>query len=105
MDSHLPCKIAKARPMAMSSTFACAIITGMKLSELKKSQAPVKLRIQGFAGDDLVIERLHEIGLHRGCDLVYIGNAPLGGPMLIEFGATVIGLRDEESVCLLIQQL
>jgi Fe2+ transport system protein FeoA len=75
----------------------------MVLSEVKSF--PLNVEVTGFHGAAVLIERLHEIGLHKGCKLVVLGQAPLKGPLLVEFQTTVLALRDEESACLEIQSL
>lgn len=64
---------------------------------------PSKARIEGFAGDVTVIERLKEMGLHQGLEVQPVGRAPFGGPLLFRFGNTVLALRVEEAQCALIQ--
>jgi ferrous iron transport protein A len=66
---------------------------------------PSNVQVTGFRGPNILIERLHEIGLHKGCKLTVLGQAPLKGPLLVEFHTTVLALRDEESACLEIQSL
>lgn len=70
------------------------------LSEIK---TPSQLRVVGFSGDHLIIERLKEMGLHKGLELEYIGRAPLKGPMIYRFGNTVLALRAKEAACIQIQ--
>lgn len=77
--------------------------TEMTLSEVKTF--PASVQVTDFTGPNILIERLHEIGLHKGCKLIVLGQAPLKGPLLIEFQTTVLALRDEESACLVIQSL
>ena len=79
----------------------------VRLVEIKQQKDLLKsgrdVTVIGFEGSDLVIERLHEIGFHTGCQLQILGVAPFYGPLLIELNMTVLALRDEESQCLLIQ--
>jgi Fe2+ transport system protein FeoA len=75
----------------------------MKLSEIKTDNHPQLVQVTDFAGPDLMVERLLEIGFHKGCQLQVLGRAPLKGPLLVELNTTVFALRDEESECLLIQ--
>lgn len=73
----------------------------------KKTSASDHLRgrIQGFSGDQLIIERLKEMGLHQGLEVQVVGRAPFGGPLLFRFGNTVLALRAEEAECTLIETL
>ncbi len=75
----------------------------VKLLEIKKQKNIREVTVTDFDGPDLVIERLHEMGFHKGCVLKILGVAPFQGPLLIEINTTVLALRDEESQCLLIQ--
>lgn len=79
----------------------------MTLAEFSKNKSSENqsIRIQGFSGDPLVIERLKEMGLHQGLELEPVGRAPFGGPLLFRFGSTVLALRTEEAACTLIQAL
>ncbi len=62
-------------------------------------------RIEGFRGDALLQSRLQEIGFFSGAEIQCLGRAPLNGPILIQFGAMTIALRDEEFNCLVIQKI
>ena len=79
----------------------------MNLLEVKKHSQILKAQgevtVTDFEGHELIVERLHEMGFHKGCVLKVLGVAPLRGPLLIELNGTVLALRDEESQCLLIQ--
>lgn len=61
-----------------------------------------KLTVVGFTGEALLIERLREIGLYQGLELVYLGRAPFKGPLLIQFDNTSFALRPEEARCTLV---
>jgi Fe2+ transport system protein FeoA len=61
--------------------------------------------VLGFCGDPLIIERLKELGIHRGVKIEAYGRAPFGGPKLYRLGATVLALREEEAECIRIQKL
>ena len=69
-------------------------------SFLKKNPSPAVLEITAFEGNAQVIERLKELGLHPGLQLIYQSRMPFNGPKLIRFGATVLALREEEAACL-----
>jgi ferrous iron transport protein A len=75
----------------------------VNLREIKKKKQVSEVTVIEFVGPELVIERLHEIGFHKGCVLKILGSAPFGGPMLVELNSTVLALRDEESECLMIR--
>ena len=75
----------------------------MKLLEVKKQKNIREVTVTDFEGPKLMIERLHEMGFHKGSRLKILGVAPFKGPLLIEINTTVLALRDEESQCLLIQ--
>ncbi len=75
----------------------------MKLLDIKNRKDIQEVKVTEFHGPSLVIERLHELGFHKGCTIKILGVAPFQGPLLIEINTTVLALRDEESQCLLIQ--
>lgn len=59
------------------------------------------LEISDFQGsDDLLIERMHEMGLRIGVRLKFIRRAPFSGPFLFQLSTTLLALREEELACL-----
>lgn len=60
------------------------------------------VEITGFAGEDVLRERLHEMGLRVGSVITILGKAPFGGPLLIRFNTSFLALRKEEAVCALV---
>lgn len=77
----------------------------MKLTDLKDRNFPQSYQVSSISGPELVVERLHELGFHKGCQISVLGVAPLKGPLLVEYNSTVVALRDEESSCLSVQPL
>ncbi len=73
----------------------------MTLAEVKNTNS--KAIISDFQGESLLIERLKEMGLYQGLEIELVGHAPFGGPMLFQFGNTVLALRNEEALCVKIQ--
>lgn len=65
-------------------------------SSLQKLEKNQKYRLVSFEGDGVLIERLRELGFQTGLTLEYRGQAPFGGPHLIQFQSATIALRDEE---------
>lgn len=61
-----------------------------------------ELLIEGFRGDALICERLHELGLYCGLELIYLRQAPFQGPHLIRYNNNVLALREEEIQCLVL---
>jgi ferrous iron transport protein A len=61
--------------------------------------------IVGFLDDSMVVARLQELGLHHGLQLTWVGRAPFKGPMLFQFGGTVLALREEEAACVLVKKI
>jgi ferrous iron transport protein A len=57
------------------------------------------VEIQDFSGDELLRERLHEMGLRKGMIVTIIGRAPFGGPLLVRFNTSFLALRNEEAAC------
>lgn len=76
-----------------------------KYSKKASKNESLRAKVQGFCGDQLVIERLKEMGLHQGLEVQAVGQAPFGGPLLFRFGNTVLALRREEAECTLIETL
>ncbi|MFV8259284.1 FeoA family protein [Bdellovibrio bacteriovorus] len=60
------------------------------------------VEITGFAGEDILRERLHEMGLRVGSIITILGKAPFGGPLLIRFNTSFLALRKEEAACALV---
>lgn len=76
-------------------------VLGLKL--LSEIKTPSRLQVIGFSGDHLIIERLKEMGLHKGLEIEFVGRAPLQGPMIYRFGNTILALRAQEAACIQIQ--
>ncbi|MEN0058343.1 MAG: FeoA family protein [Bdellovibrio sp.] len=55
--------------------------------------------IVNFVGDEVLRERLHEMGLRIGMQFKVLGRAPFGGPLLIRFNTSFLALRSEEVAC------
>ena len=72
----------------------------MKLSQLIQNS---KVKIQGFVGDPVIVERLKEMGFYPGLEIELVGRAPFGGPLIFRFGNTVLALRNEEAECAITQ--
>ena len=66
----------------------------MTLDHLKQGQ---RARIQGLIGDDLVLQRLMEMGLLEDEELEVVAFAPLGGPMEIRLRDYRLSLRRAEA--------
>lgn len=64
-----------------------------------------KVSIESFSGTDIVIERLHEMGLRQGTELTVLGWAPFRGPILVRYKSTLLALRKEEAQCTLVKVL
>lgn len=65
-------------------------------AKLKPGQTVEILKI---AGEHLLRERLHEMGLRAGMELTILGRAPFGGPLLVRFKTSFLALRNEEAAC------
>ncbi|MES3039349.1 MAG: FeoA family protein [Bdellovibrionota bacterium] len=77
----------------------------MNLSSVRHLASGSQFEITAFVGEDLVRERLHELGLRHGLVLEYRGAAPWGGPLIFHFKAVSIALRPEEASCLEVKPL
>lgn len=60
------------------------------------------VEITGFTGENILRERLHEMGLRVGSKITILGKAPFGGPLLIRFNTSFLALRNEEAACALV---
>ncbi len=77
-------------------------MTSVSAANLAKLQTS-KLEIIECRGPQDLVLRLQELGFHQGLQFDYIGQAPLGGPLLFRLSTTVVALRPEEAACLLIR--
>jgi ferrous iron transport protein A len=66
----------------------------MTLDELHMGQ---RARIESLAGDDLILQRLMEMGLLEDEELEVLGFAPLGDPMEIRLRDYRLSLRRSEA--------
>ncbi len=66
----------------------------MTLDQLTEGQ---RARIDGFSGDDLVLQRLMEMGLLEDEEVEVLGFAPLGDPMEIRLRDYRLSLRRTEA--------
>lgn len=57
------------------------------------------------AGEVALQERLSEIGIRKGMNLVYFSKAPFSGPIIFRVGATMFALREEELSCLILEKI
>jgi len=64
------------------------------LDQLRVSQ---RARVEAVAGEDVLVQRLLEMGLLEGEELEVIGFAPLGGPMEIRLRDYRLSLRRSEA--------
>jgi Fe2+ transport system protein FeoA len=66
----------------------------MTLNELKEGQ---RARIDSLIGDDMVLQRLMEMGLLEDEEIEVVGFAPLGDPMEIRLRDYRLSLRCAEA--------
>jgi ferrous iron transport protein A len=66
----------------------------MTLDQLQKGQ---RARIESLLGDDLVLQRLMEMGLLENEEIEVVGFAPLGDPMEIRLRDYRLSLRRNEA--------
>ncbi len=55
--------------------------------------------IESLEGDQITVERLHEMGFRLGTKMVVLGWAPFRGPILVRYKSTLLALREEEAQC------
>lgn len=66
----------------------------MTLDQLQEGQ---RARIDSFVGDDVVLQRLMEMGLLENEELEVVGFAPLGDPMEVRLRDYRLSLRRNEA--------
>jgi Fe2+ transport system protein FeoA len=66
----------------------------MTLDQLQKGQ---RARIESLLGDDLVLQRLMEMGVLENEEIEVVGFAPLGDPMEIRLRDYRLSLRRNEA--------
>ena len=66
----------------------------MTLAELEVGQ---RAQVIDVTGDDSIAMRLMEMGLTPGCDVTYVGAAPLGDPLECELRGYRLSLRKAEA--------
>ncbi len=57
-------------------------------------------KLQSFNGDEILIQRLLDMGLYPGIEVQYIGRMPLRGPIIMRVESSFFALREEEFFCL-----
>lgn len=68
-----------------------------------KDWVDVSFKVADLAGDEFLLERLREIGIHPGATLKIVQRLPLRGPHIIRLGEVDVALREEEARCVWIQ--
>lgn len=58
------------------------------------------LEIAAMDGDAAITLRLRELGFRPGVKVQLLGQAPFGGPYLVQIHTTVLALRRNEAECL-----
>jgi ferrous iron transport protein A len=66
----------------------------MTLDQMKEGQ---RARVESLIGDDLVLQRLMEMGLLEDEEIEVVGFAPLGDPMEIRLRDYRLSLRRNEA--------
>jgi len=66
----------------------------MTLDQLRQGQ---RARIESFVGDDLVLQRLMEMGLLEDEEIEVVGFAPMGDPLEIRLRDYRLSLRRTEA--------
>ncbi len=73
---------------------------------LKNSLKPGRIfEISDYIGDELISERLQEMGLRIGVQMKFIRQGPFGGPLLFQVSTMLLALREEELACLKIKSI
>jgi ferrous iron transport protein A len=64
-----------------------------------------RARIDTVSGDDVLVQRLHEMGLLEGEELEVIGFAPLGDPIEIRLRDYRLSLRRTEAARIVVSRI
>lgn len=56
--------------------------------------------LETLEGDQIIAERLLDLGFHPGVEIEFMSRMPLGGPVVVRIGASLLALREEEALCL-----
>ena len=64
------------------------------LDQLNSGQ---RARVEALAGDDVIAQRIMEMGLLEGEEIEVLGFAPLGDPMEVRLGDYRLSLRRSEA--------
>lgn len=59
-----------------------------------------KFKIIGFQGDDIVVQRLRDLGFYTGDPIEIIGKTWLKDPIFVQVRRAIVALRQEEFECL-----
>lgn len=58
--------------------------------------------IQDLQGDPILLARLRELGFIRGEEVLIVGRAPFGEPVLVEIRGATVALRKQEAKCVVL---
>lgn len=53
--------------------------------------------VEAITGPHSVVQRLAELGLFEGEEIVFVGKAPLGDPLEIQVGSTTLSIRKKDA--------
>jgi len=70
---------------------------------LREIEVGIPAYITGFSGEHNWLERLIEMGLHKGMTVKIMSKAPFGGPLVVQVGTSFLALREEEAACIVVQ--
>ncbi len=70
------------------------------LFELRLGQSSY---ISHLEGDQFLIDRLMDMGIHSGVEIELVARMPLGGPLVLRVESSFMALRIEEAKCLQIK--
>ena len=57
-------------------------------------------RIKSLSGDSDTVERLCELGFHRGVFFKILAKAPFSAPFIVKTQDTTVALREKELLCI-----
>lgn len=72
---------------------------------LTKSSMGHIVKLNRIEGDELISERLVDMGFHPGIEIEFIDKMVGGGPFIVRIGSSFFALREEEAECLKVVDL
>lgn len=73
---------------------------GRRLSSFNEVTLGSTVKLAALEGDQDLVNRLLDMGLHPGSQIEYVNRMIGQGPYVLRFDSTLIALREDEAHCL-----